>query len=119
MKSKKIMVVLISLLALGLIGTFIFKLPDVNVTMSRLIHSNPITDTVEDIYWRPPIYLIIIPIAFANVVYAAKVLRSMYKEKTSTHKCIIGYWIYMIISLGALVIHWLTFVYVIKCVLAG
>lgn len=118
-RNKIIMAILIFLLALSLIGILIFWLPSVNANVSRLIHSNPITNTVEDIYENINSYVIIIPIAFANVICAVKCLYSMYKEKPETHKRFIGYWIYTIISSGALVIHWLTFVFVIECIIAG
>lgn len=111
--------ILISLLAISLIGVLIFWLLFVNVNIARLISSNPITLIVLFLYWKPPTYLIIIPIAFANVVCAVKGLRSIYKEKASTSKRIIGYWIYTIISLGAVVIHCITFVFVIGGVIAG
>ena len=118
-RSKIIMAILIFLLALSLIGILIFWLPKTSVDMAKLISSNPLTLTVRHIHWAPYPYLLSIPIAFANVICAVKCLYSMYKEKTSTPKCIIGYLIYMIISLGALVIHWLTFVFVIECIIAG
>ena len=118
-RSKIIMAILIFLLALSLIGILIFWLPKTSVDMAKLISSNPLTLTVRRIHWDPYPYLISIPIAFANVICAIKGLYSIYKERTSTPKRIIGYLIYMIISLGALVIHWLTFVFVIECIIAG
>ena len=117
--SKIIMVILIFLLAISLIGVLLFWLPDISINISRLVLNNPIIDEVRHIYWNINFYLIIIPIAFANVICAIKGLRLVYKEKTSTSKRLIGYWIYAIISSGALVVHWLTFVYVVECAIAG
>ena len=118
-RNKIIMAVLIFLLAISLTGVLIFWLPDISVNISRRIHSNSITATMEDIYDNINSYVISIPITFANVICAVKGLRLVYKEKTSASKRLIGYWIYAIISSGALVVHWLTFVYVVECTIAG
>ena len=118
-RSKIIMAILIFLLAASLIGVLVFWLPNVNANVSRRIHSNSITAMMEDIYENINSYVISIPITFANVICAVKGLRLVYKEKTSASKRLIGYWIYAIISSGALVVHWLTFVYVVECTIAG
>ena len=116
-RNKIIMAVLIFLLVISLTGVLIFWLPDISVNISRLVLNNPIIDEVWHIYWNINSYVISIPVVLANVVFAVKGLRSMYKEKTSTHKRIIGYWIYTIISSGVLVIHCYTFYYVVKCII--
>ena len=118
-RSKIIMAILIFLLAISLIGVLLFWLPDISINISRLVLNNPIIDEVWHIYWNINSYVISIPVVFANVICAIKGLRLVYKEKTSAHKRIIGYWIYTIISSGALVVHWLTFVYVVECTIAG
>ena len=118
-RSKIIMATLIFLLAISLIVVLIFLLPEVSVEWARLIIDNPITREICHIFWSFIPSLICIPIAFANIVCAVKGLRLVYKEKTSTFKRLIGYWIYAIISSGALVVHWLTFVYVVECAIAG
>ena len=118
-RSKIIMAILIFLLAISLIGVLVFWLPDISVEWARLIYDNPITREICHMFWSFIPSLICIPIAFANVICAVKGLRLVYKEKTSTSKRLIGYWIYAIISSGALVVHWLTFVYVVECTIAG
>ncbi len=118
-RNKIIMAILISLLALGLIGTLIFRLPDVSVEWARLIINNPITREIRYMYWDCLPSLISIPISFANGICAIKGLHSMYKEKTSTSKRIIGYLVYALISLCAVVIHCITFDYVFSAMIAG
>ena len=116
-RSKIIMAILIFLSVANLIGILIFRLPEVSVEWARLIYDNPITNKVYYAYWNINFYLISIPIIFANFLCAAKGLRLVYKEKTSAHKRIIGYWIYTIISSGVLAIHCYTFYYVVKCII--
>lgn len=111
------MTVLIILLVLGLMGALIFILPQVSVEWANLILDNPITDKVWDIYWNTSLLNILI--SFANVTYAVKGFYLMYKEKMSTPKCIIGYLIYAIISLGAIVVHCITFEYVFSAMISG
>ena len=116
---KIIRTILISLLALGLIGTLIFWLPSVSVEWASLIIDNSITCEIRHMHWSCIPSLISIPISLANVICAIKVLCLMYKEKISKPKCIIGYLIYTLISLGAVVIHCITFDYVFSCMIAG
>lgn len=118
-KRKITMSVLIILLALGLIGTLIFRLPGLGVEWARLILGNSITGKVRTIYWDCYPSLMNILIAFANVVYAVKGVYLIYKEKMSTSKGIIGYLIYTIISLGAIVVHCITFDYAFSAMIAG
>ena len=118
-KHKIMMAVLIFLLALGLIGTLIFWLPSVSVEWANLIINNPITCEIRHMYWNCLPSLISIPISLANVIYTIMGLRSMYKTKTLTHKRIIGYLIYVIVSLGAIVVNCITFDYVFSCMIAG
>lgn len=119
-KNNKIIIeILISLQVLMLIGTMLYWLPFKSVEWAEIIYNNPITDALVEFYFDGLASLISIIIAFAVIICAIKGLYSMYKEKTSTSKRIISYLIYAIISLGALVIHCITFVYVFNCKIAG
>ena len=116
-RSKIIMAILIFLLAVSSIGVLTIWLRKISVDISILVSSNPITHKLWFIYWNINSYVISIPVVFANVICAIKGLRLVYKEKTSAHKRIIGYWIYTIISSCILVIHCYTFYYVVKCII--
>lgn len=113
------MAVLIFLLAMSLIWNLIFQLPSVSTEIAKLIYSNTITHTLVNIYWDGLPSLISIPVSFANIIYAIMALHSVYKSKIPNKKSFIGYLIYATISLGALVIHCMTFYYIFSCLVAG
>ncbi|MDE6710776.1 MAG: hypothetical protein K2J76_09845 [Oscillospiraceae bacterium] len=116
-KHKIITVILISLMALSLICLLIFWLPFVSVEWARLIYDNPITDTLCDIYNK--FSLVCTPIAFFNAAYAIMWLEAMYKSKSATPKRLTKYWAYLAVSLGALVLHWISFREIFSWVIAG
>lgn len=118
-RNKITLIVLVSLLTVSLIWNLIFKLPSVSVEISRLIHSNPITDMLENIYWDGIPSLISIPISFTNLIYAIVRSHSVFKSKPSSKKRFIGYLIYAVVSLGALIIHCITFDYIFGALVAG
>lgn len=119
-KSNKItLVTLIFLLAISLIWNLIFILPSINAEISRLIRSNPITYELRHMYWSCFPSLISIFVSFINAVYAIIGLFKQYKSKITSKKCFVGYLIYVIISLGALIIHCITHNYVFRCLVAG
>ena len=117
-KHRTTMIILNVLLFISLIWTLIFKLPSVNADFSRFIHSNPILDTIENAYWNGG-FLIPFPISIANVIYSIMCLHSTYKSQRPNYKQTVEYLTYTIISLFALVIHCITFNYIIECIIAG
>lgn len=120
MKSKKRKItILISLLSVTLIWNLIFYLPFVSSEVSRLIHSNPITNTIEDLYdnfFAPQICIII---SFINLCYAIAGLHSISKISEKNKKQLVVYWLYAIISLSSLIINCISFNYVFSCLIAG
>lgn len=118
-RNKRIMVILSSLMSISLVWALIFILPIVSVEAAGMVLSSQIIYELEHIYWSGIPSLVSIPISFANGIYAIKGLHSIYKEKTSTQKRIIGYLIYMIISLGTVIIHCITFDYVFSSMISG
>ena len=110
---------LLLLLFIGFIWNFLFILPNISSEISKAINSNPITDTLEDIYWDGIPSLISILIAFVNVIYATKNIIPKYKLKQIPIPKVLWYFIYVIFSLIALIMHCTTFNYIINCMLAG
>lgn len=107
------------LLLIGILWNFLFILPNISPEISKAIHSNPITDMLEDIYWDGIPLLISIPIAFVNVICAAKNINQKYKLKQISIPKVLWYFIYAIFSLIALIMHCTTLNYIINCMLAG
>lgn len=106
------------LLTAGLMGVLIFWLPieRKDADMSDIIVNSPIIHIVRYIYMFRLTYLINIPVAFANIIYAVRVMISIHKEKMSVSNRIVGYLTYLIYIFIASVIfaiHLCTFVYVI------
>lgn len=110
---------LLLLLFIGFIWNFLFILPNISSEISKAIHSNAITNTLEDIYWDGIPSIISIPIAFVNVICAAKNIIPKYKLKQISTPKVLWYFIYVIFSLIALIMHCTTFNYIINCMLAG
>lgn len=128
-RNKIVMVILIILLAFNLLCDLIFGLwtyrvtyygvYDVKVELAKLITDNTIADTiwlVHNDFWAQIACFLI---SFVNLFYSIACLRPVYKEKASASKRIVGHWIYLIISLGAVVSSCVVFWTIFMCVLAG
>ena len=133
-KHKIITVILISLMALSLICLLIFWLPEIGAGIARLFHGdptdvyteisililgNPITNTIEDFYYDFFTPLVCTLISFFNAAYAIMWLETMHKSKSTTPKRLTKYWIYLAVSLGALVLHWISFREIFSWIVAG
>lgn len=117
-RGKIIGTILISLLIVSLILLLIFGLY-YNDKTARLIVNNSITLALEHFYDDFFTPLVCILISFFNAAYAIICLETMYKEKMSSPKRLICYWIYLAASLGAIVLHWLGFSTVFGILTAG
>lgn len=107
-------------MAVGLIWNLIFWLHEADTGISRLIHGNPITDKLWLIYLDIGLpSLLSIPISFVNAAYTIMWLEAMHKSKSTTPKRLIKCLIYLAVSLGALVIHWITFHYIFSSIIAS
>lgn len=118
-KHKIITVILIFLMALSLICLLILWLPFVSVEWARLIYDTPITATLAHFYDNFFTPLVCTLISFFNAAYAIMWLEAMHKSKSTTPKCMTKYWIYLAVSLGALVLHWISFREIFSWLIAG
>ena len=120
MKTKNLKkTILISLLAVGVIWNLFFLLPIINSELSRFINSKFIMDMIADSYDNFLSPQVCILVSFVNLWYAVVELYSEYKVQKSSVKRFVGYWIYAIGSVAALVIHCISFNYVFSCLVAG
>lgn len=110
---------MVSLMAVSLIWNLIFVLTSVSSEVSRAIHSNPITNMIEDSYDNFLTPQICILVSFVNLCYAIAGLYSIYKSQESIKKQMAGYWIYAVCSLSALIIHCISFNHVFSGLIAG
>lgn len=128
-RSKIIRTILISLLAFNLICDLIFWLWTYSLTyygvydiigeLAELITDNTIADTIWLVHNDFLAQIACLAISFVNLFYSIACLRSVYKEKASASKRIVGHWIYVIISLGAVVSSCAVFWTIFMWVLAG
>lgn len=121
-KRRKItMTVLIILLALNLICDLIFELWVLGLTIDWAwsITNNPVADMIWYVHNNFFATVACFLISFVNLFYSIVCLRSAYKEKTSTFKGIVGFWIYLIISLGSVYSSCKVFWTIFMTVIAG
>lgn len=118
-RSKIIKTILISLSAFNLICDLIFGIRsyglisyfDVSYDQrggwagewARAITDNQISVIIWLVHNDFLAQVVCFLISFVNLFYSIACLRSVYKEKASASKRIVGHWIYVIISLGAVV----------------
>ena len=119
-KSRKIIrTILIILLAFNLICDFVFGIRSFGLISyfdasyeqngglagewARAVTDNQIAVTVWLVHNNFFAQAVCLVISFLNLFYSIACLRSVYKEKASASKPIVGHWIYAIISLGAVV----------------
>ena len=107
-RDKTTKTILIFLLSAGLILNLMFWLGSVSAKFKELINSNPITLKLMQIYIFASLLCALI--SFINAVHAVMGLREIYKLRTSMPKRFCGYWIYLIVSLTAFVLHCIVFV---------
>lgn len=110
---------LLLLLFIGFIWNFLFILPNISSEISKAIHSNVITNTLEDIYWDGIPSIISIPIAFVNAIYAIQHIHFKYKLKQLFMPKALGHFVYVVFSLIALAMHCATFNFIINGMIAG
>ena len=94
-------------------------MPSVSAEVSRIIHSNPITNFMQHLYDNFLAPQICILVSFINLCYAFIKLQKNYKSHKTTKKMLCIYCAYAIISLAALVIHCISFHCILGSLLAG
>ena len=115
-RDKVIKGILISLLAISIVWSLIFHLSYTGSEILWAITSNPILRELRHIYWSCFPSLISVIVAFANVIYSGMELHSSYKAQGTKKTPSV---IYLIISLGALLLHLITHDYVFSALVAG
>ncbi|MDE5742697.1 MAG: hypothetical protein K2H90_09640 [Oscillospiraceae bacterium] len=133
-KHKIITVILMYAMAFSLILPLLLWLPEIGSAISKLFHGdrihvyteiaifiqgNSIMYTLADFYNNFFTPLICTFIAFFNTAYAIMWLEAVYKFKSEVSKRPVRYWIYLAVSLGALVLHWLSFREIFSWLIAG
>lgn len=86
-----------------------------NFDISQKISSLSIIDWSLNVYWGGFPSLLSILIGFANVIY----LHFIHKAKQKNIKKLKGYWVCLIIALCMLVIHFVTFDFLVNCMLSA
>lgn len=121
-KTTKI-IILISLISATLIWNLIFWLPNVSAEVAKFIYGNPITHTLTTAYDDFFASLICVVFSFGNLVFASLVLFEKYQLKKyqseNSDPKLTVYWVYTYISIGALVIHCISFHYIFQTYVSG
>ncbi len=105
--------VLIVILALSLMCTLSFWLEE------WFNFNNPVTNTLQLIYWRVyPVWISVI-IAFANVLCAIVGIQLTYKARKTDRKPFVSCLIYASISLAAFITNSVTAYFIFGCVIVS
>lgn len=121
-KIKKIKLMIV-LLSATLIWALNFWIPEIGAGAAQLIYGNPLTHTLSSAYDDFFPTLLCVLFSFANLVCAGLTLfdtsqAKKYQPERANDKLTV-YWVYIFVSLGALVIHCLGFRYVFAALIAG
>lgn len=120
-RKNTIIIVLISLLSVSLVWSLIFWLPDIGAEVAQAIHGNPVTNAPTSAYYDFFTSLLCAVFSFFNLLFAALDLFEMHvKRRTGeTIGKLTVYWVWTLVSLGALGVHCLSFHWIFQAYAAG
>lgn len=109
-----------TLLVVSIVWCILFYLYSAGAEVAHFLNAIiPGFGALYIMYWDFIPSLISVLIAFANTVYADSKVRPLYRSGQLSTKQGKGYLIYMIISIAALVMHWLTLRFLVLSVIAS
>lgn len=120
-RKNTIIIVLVSLLAAGMTWSLIFWLPDVSVALARMIQGNPVTNALTSAYYDFFTSLLCAVFSFFSLIFAGLDLFEMYVKRRTGEAVgkLTMNWVWTFVSLGALVVHGLSFRYIFLMYAAG